>query len=66
MTEQEIEQAMRRIAWDARLIAEPSGAVATAALLFHRHELPPHRTAVAIISGGNAEPATLLRILGSA
>jgi threonine dehydratase len=65
VTEREIEQAMRRIAWDARLIAEPSGAVATAALLFHRHELPPHRTAVAIISGGNAEPATLLRVLGS-
>jgi threonine dehydratase len=66
VTEQEIEQAMRHIVWDARLIAEPSGAVATAALLFHRHELPPHRTAVAIISGGNAEPATLLRVLGSA
>jgi threonine dehydratase len=66
VTEQEIVQAMRHIAWDARLIAEPSGAVATAALLFHRHELPPHRTAVAIISGGNAEPATLLRVLGSA
>jgi threonine dehydratase len=66
VTEQEIEQAMRHIAWDARLIAEPSGAVATAALLFHRHELPPHRTAVAVISGGNAEPATLLRVLGTA
>jgi threonine dehydratase len=65
VTEQEIEQAMRRIAWDARLIAEPSGAVATAALLFHAHELPPHRNAVAIISGGNAEPATLLRVLGT-
>ena len=65
VTEYEIEQAMRRIAWDARLIAEPSGAVATAALLFHRQELPPHRTAVAIISGGNAEPATLLRVLGT-
>jgi threonine dehydratase len=66
VTEQEIEQAMRHIAWDARLIAEPSGAVATAALLFHRRQLPPHRTAVAIISGGNAEPATLLRVLGTA
>ena len=66
VTEQEIEQAMRHIAWDARLIAEPSGAVATAALLFHRNELPPHRVAVAIISGGNAEPATLLRVLGTA
>jgi threonine dehydratase len=66
VTEEEIVQAMRHIAWDARLIAEPSGAVATAALLFHRHELPPHRTAVAIVSGGNAEPATLLRVLGTA
>ncbi|HEX6496948.1 MAG TPA: threonine/serine dehydratase [Acidobacteriaceae bacterium] len=66
VTEHEIEQAMRHIAWDARLIAEPSGAVATAALLFHKDELPPHRTAVAIISGGNAEPATLLRVLGTA
>jgi threonine dehydratase len=65
VTEQEIEQAMRHIAWDARLIAEPSGAVATAALLFHAHELPPHRNVVAIISGGNAEPATLLRVLGT-
>jgi threonine dehydratase len=65
VTEYEIEQAMRRIVWDARLIAEPSGGVATAALLFHRHELPPHRSAVAIISGGNAEPATLLRVLGT-
>jgi threonine dehydratase len=64
VTEQEIVQAMRQIVWEGRLVAEPSGAVATAALLFHRHELPPHRTAVAIISGGNAEPATLLRVLG--
>ncbi len=63
VTEDEIEQAMRVIAWDARLIAEPSGAVTTAALLFHRDQLPAHRTAVAILSGGNAEPATLRRVL---
>jgi threonine dehydratase len=66
VTEVEIERAMRHIAWEARLIAEPSGAVSTAALLFHQSELPQHRTAVAIISGGNAEPATLLRVLGAA
>ena len=65
MTEQEIERAMRAIAFETRLIAEPSGAVATAALLYHRNELPSHRTAVAIISGGNAEPETLLRVLGA-
>lgn len=65
VTEAEIEKAMRHIAWQARLIAEPSGAVATAALLFHRSDLPEHRTAVAIVSGGNAEPDTLLRVLGT-
>jgi threonine dehydratase len=65
VTEQEIENSMRAIAFGARLIAEPSGAVATAALLYHRHELPTHRIAVAIISGGNAEPETLLRVLGA-
>jgi threonine dehydratase len=66
VTEREIEQAMRTIVWDARLVAEPSGAVATAALLFHRNQLPAHRTAVSILSGGNAEPATLLRVLSTA
>jgi len=65
VTEHEIEDAMRAIAFGARLIAEPSGAVATAALLYYRHELPPHRTVVAIISGGNAEPETLRRVLGT-
>ncbi len=63
VTEREIEAAMRRIAFDARLIAEPSGAVAPAALFYRRDRLPAHRTAVAIVSGGNAEPATLLRVL---
>jgi threonine dehydratase len=66
VTEPEIEQAMRTIVWDARLVAEPSGAVATAALLFRRNQLPAHRTAVCILSGGNAEPATLLRVLSTA
>lgn len=65
VSEQEIEDAMRAIAFGARLIAEPSGAVATAALLYHRRQLPPHKTAVAIISGGNAERETLLRVLGT-
>ncbi len=65
VTEEDIERAMHFILWNARLVAEPSGAVTTAALLFHAHELPPHRTAVAILSGGNAEPAVLRRILAS-
>ena len=65
VSEQEIEAAMRILVFGARLVVEPSGAVATAALLFRRNQLPPHRTAIAIVSGGNAEPETLLRILGT-
>ncbi|MGC2161023.1 MAG: threonine/serine dehydratase [Silvibacterium sp.] len=40
----------------AGLTAEPSGAVATAAVLFHETELLPYRKAVAILSGGNYSP----------
>jgi threonine dehydratase len=42
----------------SRLVVEPSGAVATAAFLFRRDQLPLGRT-VAVISGGNVDPAVL-------
>jgi threonine dehydratase len=38
------------------IVAEPSGAVALAAALFHAHELPPASKVVAIVSGGNLDP----------
>jgi threonine dehydratase len=63
VTEAEIRAAMRAIAATTRLIAEPSGAVATAALLFHAHELPEYRKAVAIVSGGNVDPKLLAEVL---
>jgi len=63
VTEGEIREAMRRILFGTRLVAEPSGAVATAAALFHRAQLPPARQTVAIISGGNVEPAVLRALL---
>jgi threonine dehydratase len=66
VTEGEIREAMRRILFGTRLVAEPSGAVATAAALFHREQLPPARQAVAIISGGNVEPAVLRSVLNEA
>lgn len=50
---------MRRLLFDARLTPEPSGAVTTAALLFHTAELLPFQRAVAIMSGGNVEPDLL-------
>jgi threonine dehydratase len=63
VTETEIRTAMRAIVATARLVPEPSGAVTTAALLFHAAELPPFRKAVALLSGGNVDPNMLAEIL---
>jgi threonine dehydratase len=63
VTEAEIRAAMRAIVATTRLVPEPSGAVTTAALLFHADELPPYKTAVAIVSGGNVDPALLAEVL---
>ena len=63
VTESEIRAAMRAIVAATRLVPEPSGAVATAALLFHADKLPKYRTAVAVVSGGNVDPALLAEIL---
>jgi threonine dehydratase len=61
--EEEILEAMRRLALRARLIAEPSGAVTFAAHLFHSEELPASRLTVAVLSGGNVEPDLLARVI---
>ena len=66
VTEVEIRAAMRAIVAATRLVPEPSGAVATAALLFHADELPPYRKAVAVVSGGNVDPAMLAQVLTEA
>jgi threonine dehydratase len=63
VTEKEIRAAMRAIVATARLVPEPSGAVAVAALLFHAGELPQYRKAVAVVSGGNVDPALLAEVL---
>ena len=63
VSEEEIAEAMRRIVLDARLVAEPSGAVAAAAWMFRRDRLPAGETAVAVVSGGNVEPGLLSQIL---
>jgi threonine dehydratase len=63
VTEAEIRAAMRAIVAATRLVPEPSGAVTTAALLFHAHELPSFRKAAAIVSGGNVDPAQLAQVL---
>jgi threonine dehydratase len=63
VTEQEIREAMRRIIAATRLVPEPSGAVTVAAALFHHDHLPPARETVAIMSGGNVDPAFLRSVL---
>jgi threonine dehydratase len=63
VTEAEIRAAMRAIVAVTRLVPEPSGAVSTAALLFHAHELPGYRKAVAVVSGGNVDPSFLAQVL---
>src|SRR5262249_16756376 len=63
VNEDEIREAVRRLAFDAHLIAEPSGAVPLAAALFHRNEFPSKGKPVAIVSGGNIAPEMLKQIL---
>ncbi len=63
VTDEEILEAMRRLALRVRLVAEPSGAVTFAAYLFHEDELPASRRTVAVISGGNVEPGLLAEVL---
>jgi threonine dehydratase len=63
VTETEIRAAMRAIVAATRLVPEPSGAVAAAALLFHSDQLPAYRKAVAIVSGGNVAPELLAEVL---
>jgi threonine dehydratase len=62
VSEDEIRHAMRRIASEARLIAEPSGAVALAGAV--KLGLNPDKT-VAILSGGNVEAGLYASIIGA-
>ena len=62
VTEDEIREAIRLTATRAHLVAEPGGAVAVAAWLF-RDDLPPARAPVAVLSGGNIDPALLAECL---
>ncbi|NUR69531.1 MAG: threonine/serine dehydratase [Hamadaea sp.] len=60
VTEEQIRAAVGVLAYQARIVAEPSGALTTAAYLAGK--APSGRT-VAIVSGGNADPALLRDLL---
>ncbi len=59
VSEDEIREAMLALSAHTETVSEPSGAVATAAFLFHAGELPDTTVNVAVISGGNIDPALL-------
>lgn len=66
VTEDEIAAAMRAALLDAKLVAEPSGAVALAAALYHSEELGAAEASICVVvSGGNAQPELLANILTS-
>jgi threonine dehydratase len=65
VNEDEIRQAMKHLLFFGRIVAEPSGAVTTAAALFHAAEIPASEKTVAVVSGGNVEPQLLSGILNA-
>ena len=62
VTENEIREAMRVLSANPQTLAEPSGAVAVAAFLFHADQLPNTKINIAVISGGNIDPKLLAEL----
>lgn len=61
VSEEQILGAMRHLAVAGRLVAEPSGAVATAAWIYD--VVPAEGTVAAVVSGGSVDPALLASVL---
>jgi threonine dehydratase len=64
VTEDEIRKAIRELATEVHIVAEPSGAVPYAAWRWHRDELPAAKNVACIITGGNIDPKLLQEVLG--
>jgi len=63
VSEAELRAAARRLLLEARLVVEPTAALPLAALLRHRASLPPSQHTVLVLTGGNADPNTLIELL---
>ena len=63
VSDAELLSAMRLLLTRAKLLAEPSGAAAVAALMHGRIPLAPGEAAVAVVTGGNADPDMVARAL---
>jgi threonine dehydratase len=65
VTDEEIRAAMRFLATRARLVVEPSGAAAAAALLSGKVQAADHRPVAVVLTGGNVSPELLAEVLTS-
>jgi len=63
VTDDEILAAMRLLMTRAKLVVEPSGAAAVAALMYGRIPVAPGESVVALVTGGNVDPALITRAL---
>lgn len=63
VSEAAIARAVRALALEAKVVAEPSGAVTAAAVL--EGKLSPTSALALVVSGGNADPAVLARLLAA-
>ena len=63
VSDEELRAAMRLLATKARLVAEPGGAAAVAACMFRADQFAGTKHRVAVLSGGNVDPALLASVL---
>jgi threonine dehydratase len=61
VSEEQISRAVLLLLERAKLVVEPAGAVATAAVMAHPHDLEP--PVAVVLSGGNVDSLLLLRII---
>ena len=62
VSEDQIRAMTGMLARESNIVAEPSGALGAALFHFRRAELPPGPV-VAVVTGGNLEPALLAELL---
>jgi threonine dehydratase len=61
VSDEDIRKGMRRLALDAKVVAEPAGAAAFAAWSRYHDQLEP--PVVAVVSGGNVDPGLLAEVV---
>jgi threo-3-hydroxy-L-aspartate ammonia-lyase len=66
VSDAEITEALRFLLLRAKILVEPTGAVAAAALLAGRAPLPKGTRVGVVLSGGNVDPTTLAELLAPA